>query len=1110
MKDLSHITFNGEEYNVKDPIARENSLPEVTSADNGKMMTVIDGAWAPSDVEDSFLSKSNPTGTGSIAVGSSTTAAEGDYSVAFGLSTTAENNYAVAVGKGTTASGVAAHAEGDTTTASGAGAHSEGNGTTASGADAHAEGSSTQASGAHSHAEGYDTDATQTAAHAEGSGSGAIANAAHAEGNASTASGVAAHSEGNSTTASGDHAHAEGYRSEASGDGAHAEGSNTSASGDYSHASGFHTEAGYNYQTVVGKYNANSASNIFEVGNGADADNRANAFEVSTTGDVNITGSVSASNIGTAASVNLGSDQTKYLRNDGTWAVPDGHIYTNLSEFTNDVGFITKVVDDLTNYYTKSETYTQAEIDARISAIPKFAIKVVQTLPVTDISTTTVYLVPSSDPESHDIYAEYIYVDETWEKLGSQSVDLADYYTKEETDDKYAVKANPVVEGELVADEIVANGSVTADAIVSNGSVTASGDVSATGDIAATGAVRGSNIGSITPVNLGSDTGTYLRNDGTWETPPDTVVTKTSELTNDSGYITKSVSNLENYYTSTVADGKYLTKANPSGTGTLSIQNVTATGNITASGSVTASNIGDVAAENFGSDTTKFLRNDGTWAVPAGASGNYVPETRTVNNKALDADITLTGDDIAISTSDSRTIGPLVDTFSRTVINGHMLYEGGPINITADQIELSSSDVTKVSTALSNKVPTTRTVNGKALSGNITLYGTDMAISSTDSTNLGSAVSDICSTTINGYAIDIGNSINLNATNIYMSSSSSTSISSALDGKVPTTRTINGNALSSNVTLTASDVGAVPTSRTVNGRALSSNITLTASDVSAVPTTRTVNNKALSSNITLTASDVSALSSSATVNSKSFSSNAVTLYGGDIKMSSSDTTTLYSAINAKVPTSRTINSKALSSNITLTAADVSAVPTTRTVNSKALSSNITLAGTDINVGGSYGTTVYSAISSLDDSVDGLLSDVSDLTTWQAYFGNVQLKQLTTGGNTINSGAGNAKLCTSITLEHGLWIVVGIARFTSYLENGKHIAANLSSSSGSNEVDVMVGGPTNTIQVVKFIKITSTSTTIYMNAWHDNSTAMVVQSDTTENNATRIYALRLSD
>lgn len=53
----------------------------------------------------------------------------------------------------------------------------------------------------------------------------------------------------------------------------------------------------------------------------------------------------------------------------------------------------------------------------------------------------------------------------------------------------------------------------------------------------------------------------------------------------------------------------------------------------------------------------------------------------------------------------------------------------------------------------------------------------------------------------------------------------------------------------------------VPTSRTINNKALSSNITLSASDVSAVPTTRKINNKALSANITLSASDVGAATS---------------------------------------------------------------------------------------------------------------------------------------------------------------------------------------------------------------------------------------------------------
>ena len=67
--------------------------------------------------------------------------------------------------------------------------------------------------------------------------------------------------------------------------------------------------------------------------------------------------------------------------------VPD-----NISAFNNDSGYITKAVNDLTNYYKKSETYTQSEVNALISAIPKFAIDVVDSLPTSEISSTTIYL----------------------------------------------------------------------------------------------------------------------------------------------------------------------------------------------------------------------------------------------------------------------------------------------------------------------------------------------------------------------------------------------------------------------------------------------------------------------------------------------------------------------------------------------------------------------------------------------------------------------------------------------------------------------------------------------------------------------------------------------
>lgn len=106
------------------------------------------------------------------------------------------------------------------------------------------------------------------------------------------------------------------------------------------------------------------------------------------------------------------------------------------SDLQNDSGFITRLVADLTNYYTKSQTYTQAEVNALVSAIPKFAISVVASLPTSGISGTTVYLVKSGSDA--DLYTEYIYVDGAWEILGSQRVDLTGYATEAWVNSKLA------------------------------------------------------------------------------------------------------------------------------------------------------------------------------------------------------------------------------------------------------------------------------------------------------------------------------------------------------------------------------------------------------------------------------------------------------------------------------------------------------------------------------------------------------------------------------------------------------------------------------------------------------------------------------------------------
>ena len=109
-------------------------------------------------------------------------------------------------------------------------------------------------------------------------------------------------------------------------------------------------------------------------------------------------------------------------------------IPVNTSDLYNDSGFITNLVDDLANYYLKSETYTQAEVNSLIGAISTLHIEVVQTLPTEDISTNTIYLVPKQTAGQNDTYDEYIYVNNHWEHIGSTDIDLTNYYTKTETD----------------------------------------------------------------------------------------------------------------------------------------------------------------------------------------------------------------------------------------------------------------------------------------------------------------------------------------------------------------------------------------------------------------------------------------------------------------------------------------------------------------------------------------------------------------------------------------------------------------------------------------------------------------------------------------------------
>ena len=233
--------------------------------------------------------------------------------------------------------------------------------------------------------------------------------------------------------------------------------------------------------------------------------------------------------------------------------------------------------------------------------------KAVDQLPVSDIDTNKIYLLPNPAGADNNTYIEYMYINGRWEVVGEYKAKLSldGYYTKEQTDEKFLTKteagnlADYVKNGELDT-KVGEAGYVKAEALTTT----------------LTAYAKKTDIPSV-PTKLSeliNDSGyitTYTETDPVWnseksnyytkteinnknyltehqsladyvktealtttltsyakKTDIPSVPTKLSELTNDSGYITTytetdPVWNSEkvNYYTKTEIDGKnYLTE----------------------------------------------------------------------------------------------------------------------------------------------------------------------------------------------------------------------------------------------------------------------------------------------------------------------------------------------------------------------------------------------------------------------------------------------------------------------------------------------------------------------------------------------------------------------
>lgn len=100
---------------------------------------------------------------------------------------------------------------------------------------------------------------------------------------------------------------------------------------------------------------------------------------------------------------------------------------TKLSDLTNDENFIDNTVSNLVNYYVKTDTYTKTEVDTIIGQISTISFQIVQALPQTGQS-NIIYLLAVTGT-TQNVYDEYIWVNNAWEKIGSTNIDLSNYWT---------------------------------------------------------------------------------------------------------------------------------------------------------------------------------------------------------------------------------------------------------------------------------------------------------------------------------------------------------------------------------------------------------------------------------------------------------------------------------------------------------------------------------------------------------------------------------------------------------------------------------------------------------------------------------------------------------
>lgn len=90
----------------------------------------------------------------------------------------------------------------------------------------------------------------------------------------------------------------------------------------------------------------------------------------------------------------------------------------------------------------------------------KFTKEIVTELPTEDINPYCIYMILKTDPETDNVYDEWVYINNNWEYLGNTKVDMTQYYTKQEVNQLPAVASGVTATKVGNYDAHIANGDI--------------------------------------------------------------------------------------------------------------------------------------------------------------------------------------------------------------------------------------------------------------------------------------------------------------------------------------------------------------------------------------------------------------------------------------------------------------------------------------------------------------------------------------------------------------------------------------------------------------------------------------------------------------------------